>query len=99
MTILTEFYKVYKLFIFKFHNDLPRWAVSSSVVNILNEYYNQKRKLEYYKIQKIIEEENKNHPEKPPKGIVGDEPMQTESTPPSHTVESGVIVGNVLDEL
>jgi hypothetical protein len=50
MTILTEFYKVYNLFIFKFHNDLPRWAVSSSVVNILNEYYNQKRKLEYYKI-------------------------------------------------
>ncbi|CAK87040.1 unnamed protein product (macronuclear) [Paramecium tetraurelia] len=93
MEVLTEFYK------FKFHNDLPRWAVSSSIVNILNEYYNQKRKLEYYKIQKIIDEENKNNPEKPPKGIVGDEPIQTESTPPSHTIESGIIVGNVLDEL
>ncbi|CAD8100877.1 unnamed protein product [Paramecium sonneborni] len=91
MEVLTEFYK--------FHNDLPRWAVSSSIVNILNEYYNQKRKLEYYKIQKIIDEENKNNPEKPPKGIVGDEPIQTESTPPSHTIESGIIVGNVLDEL
>ncbi|CAD8178849.1 unnamed protein product [Paramecium octaurelia] len=91
LEVLTEFYK--------FHNDLPRWALSSSIVNILNEYYNQKRKLEYYKIQKIIDEENKNNPEKPPKGIVGDEPIQTESTPPSHTIESGIIVGNVLDEL
>ncbi|CAK88822.1 unnamed protein product (macronuclear) [Paramecium tetraurelia] len=91
MEVLTEFYK--------FHNDLPRWAVSGSIVNILNEYYNQKRKLEYYKIQKIIDEENKNNPEKPPKGIVGDQPIQTESTPPSHTIESGIIVGNVLDEL
>ncbi|CAD8197263.1 unnamed protein product [Paramecium octaurelia] len=91
MEVLTEFYK--------FHNDLPRWAVSSSIVNILNEYYNLKRKLEYYKIQKIIDEENKNNPEKPPKGIVGDQPIQTESTPPSHTIESGIIVGNVLDEL
>jgi len=31
-------------------------------MKVLNYYYDKKRKLEYYKIQRIIEEENRNNP-------------------------------------
>lgn len=42
--LLTEFYK--------YHNDLPRFGVHKEIVRILNLYYDKKRKLEYYKIQR-----------------------------------------------
>ncbi|CAD8137419.1 unnamed protein product [Paramecium octaurelia] len=88
--ILVEFYK--------FHKDIPRWAVNEQIVFILNEFYNQRRKLEYYKIQHIIEQENQLNPNRTPKGIVGEQPQESSSSPKS-SQESGVVVGNVLDEL
>ncbi|CAD8144647.1 unnamed protein product [Paramecium pentaurelia] len=88
--ILVEFYR--------FHKDIPRWAVNEQIVSILNEFYNQRRKLEYYKIQYIIEQENQQNPNRTPKGIVGEQPQESQSTPKS-SQESGQVVGNVLDEL
>ncbi|CAD8144751.1 unnamed protein product [Paramecium octaurelia] len=88
--ILVEFYR--------FHKDIPRWAVNEQIVYILNEFYNQRRKLEYYKIQHIIELENQQNPNRTPKGIVGEQPQESQSTPKS-SQESGQVVGNVLDEL
>jgi hypothetical protein len=43
-------------------------------IELINKYYDEKRKFEYFKIVKIIEEENQKNPNKPPKGIVGDKP-------------------------
>ena len=37
----------------------------------LNWYHDKKRRLEYFRIAKMIEIENQNNPDKPPKGIVG----------------------------
>ncbi|CAK58382.1 unnamed protein product (macronuclear) [Paramecium tetraurelia] len=88
--ILVEFYR--------FHKDIPRWAVNEQIVSILNEFYNQRRKLEYYKIQHLIELENQQNPNRTPKGIVGEQPQESQSTPKS-SQESGQVVGNVLDEL
>ncbi|CAD8048138.1 unnamed protein product [Paramecium primaurelia] len=88
--ILVEFYR--------FHKDIPRWAVNEQIVSILNEFYNQRRKLDYYKIQHIIEQENQQNPNRTPKGIVGEQPQESQSTPKS-SQESGLVVGNVLDEL
>lgn len=42
--------------------------------------------------------ENQQNPSKTPKGIVGEQPHESESSPPS-SGNSGVVVGNVLDEL
>ncbi|KAM3147716.1 hypothetical protein pb186bvf_000044 [Paramecium bursaria] len=91
MQVLSEFYK--------FHKDLPRWSVQQSIVNLLNEYYNQKRKIEYYKIQKLIEQENRQNPDKPAKGIVGDKPIESQSTPCSNTEQSVVDVDNILADI
>ncbi|CAD8059611.1 unnamed protein product [Paramecium sonneborni] len=88
--ILVEFYR--------FHKEIPRWAVNEQIVAILNEFYNQRRKLDYYKIQHIIEQENQQNPNRTPKGIVGEQPQESQSTPKS-SQESGVVIGNVLDEL
>lgn len=41
----------------------------------LNYYHDKKRRLEYFRIAKLIADENKNNPDKPPKGIVGDSPL------------------------
>ncbi|CAD8056669.1 unnamed protein product [Paramecium sonneborni] len=88
--ILIEFYR--------FHKEIPRWAVNEQIVTILNEFYNQRRKLDYYKIQHIIEQENQQNPNRTPKGIVGEQPQESQSTPKS-SQESGIVIGNVLDEL
>jgi hypothetical protein len=49
--------------------------------NILNNFHDKKRRLEYYRIAKLIEDENKKNPNRPPKGIVGDKPvMKTNET-------------------
>ena len=48
--LLTEYYK--------FHNDIPRnFMIKES--KLLNNYHDKKRKIEYYNIAKIIENENK----------------------------------------
>jgi hypothetical protein len=42
--------------------------------NLLNNFHDKKRRIEYYRIAKVIEDENKKNPNRPPKGIVGDKP-------------------------
>ncbi|CAD8084164.1 unnamed protein product [Paramecium sonneborni] len=63
---------------YKFHNDIAR-MFQEPVASILNKYYDKKRKYEYYRIAKLIEDENKKNPHKPPKGIVGDKPSPLNS--------------------
>lgn len=46
---------------------------------VLNKYYDKKRKFEYYRIAKIIEDENRKNPNRPPKGIVGEKPSPVNS--------------------
>lgn len=46
---------------------------------MLNKYYDKKRKYDYFRIAKMIEEENKLNPNKPPKGIVGERPSPANS--------------------
>ncbi|KAM3133534.1 hypothetical protein pb186bvf_014376 [Paramecium bursaria] len=91
--LLTEFYK--------FHKDLPRWVISRYVLGILNYYYDKRRKIEFFKIQKQIEYENRLNPQHPPKGIVGDRPIESESTPQSESSEPSqpVNVENILREI
>lgn len=48
---------------------------------MLNSYHNKKRRYEYYRIAKIIEDENKLNPERPPKEIAGNKvPIKTNET-------------------
>lgn len=63
--LLTEYYK--------FHQDIPRLFMQP-LCNSINHMHDKKRRIEFYRIAKIIEEENKKNPNKPPKGIVGDIP-------------------------
>jgi hypothetical protein len=46
---------------------------------VLNRYYDKRRKFEYYRIARLIEEENKMYPDRPPKGIVGEKPSPVNS--------------------
>jgi hypothetical protein len=45
----------------------------------LNKYYDKKRKFEYFRIARIIEEDNRKNPNRPPKGIVGERPSPVNS--------------------
>ncbi|KRX03613.1 hypothetical protein PPERSA_04165 [Pseudocohnilembus persalinus] len=63
--LLTEYYK--------FHQDIPRMFCLPETV-ILNNFHDKKRRIEYFRIAKLIESENQKNPNKPPKGIVGDKP-------------------------
>ncbi|CAD8106781.1 unnamed protein product [Paramecium sonneborni] len=68
--LLTEYYK--------FHHDIAR-IFQEPVSTILNKYFDKKRKIEYYRIAKIIDQENKNNPQRPPKGIIGEKPSPLNS--------------------
>ncbi|CAD8111802.1 unnamed protein product [Paramecium sonneborni] len=63
---------------YKFHNDIPRLFMVPAIIP-LNYYHDKKRRLEYFRIAKLIANENKNNPDKPPKGIVGDSPLPQSS--------------------
>lgn len=45
----------------KYHTDIPRIFMRKKV-KILGNYYDKKRKLDYYRIARIIEEENRKNP-------------------------------------
>ncbi|CAD8111891.1 unnamed protein product [Paramecium sonneborni] len=49
------------------------------IATLLNKYFDKKRKYEYYRIAHLIEEENKQNPNRPPKGIVGERPSPVNS--------------------
>lgn len=78
--MLGEYYKVFvnNRKYFKFHNDIPRMFMLPAIIS-LNYYHDKRRRLEYFRIAKMIEDENRNNPDKPPKGIVGDSPACLES--------------------
>jgi hypothetical protein len=50
LTMLTEYYK--------FHRDIPRMFMLPTT-NVLNRFHDRKRRIEYFKIKKIIEEQKK----------------------------------------
>jgi hypothetical protein len=55
---------------YRFHKETTRlFMVPFS--DIVNKYLDKLRKIDYYKIAKIIERENKMNPTRPPKGIIG----------------------------
>jgi hypothetical protein len=58
---------------YKYHNDIPRMFMLPAIVP-LNWFHDRKRRLEYFRIAKMIDDENHQNPDKPPKGIVGDKP-------------------------
>ncbi len=58
---------------YKYHNDIPRMFMLPAIVP-LNWFHDRKRRLEYFRISKMIDEENNKNPDKPPKGIIGDKP-------------------------
>ncbi|CAD8122402.1 unnamed protein product [Paramecium sonneborni] len=68
--LLSEYYK--------FHTDIAR-IFMEPIATLLNKYFDKKRKYEYYRIAHLIEEENKNNPNRPPKGIVGERPSPANS--------------------
>ncbi|CAD8110460.1 unnamed protein product [Paramecium primaurelia] len=83
---LKRFYKIKEFFqkigllteYYKFHVDIAR-IFQEPICSILNKYYDKKRKYDYFRIAKMIEEENKLNPNKPPKGIVGERPSPANS--------------------
>lgn len=68
--LLSEYYK--------FHSDIPRLFMQPTC-KVLRKYYDKKRKCDYFKIARLIELENKNNPNRPPKGIVGEKPSPINS--------------------
>ncbi|KAM3128369.1 hypothetical protein pb186bvf_019497 [Paramecium bursaria] len=75
---------------YKYHNDIPRMFMLPAVVS-LNYYHDKKRRIEYYRIARMIDEENRNNPDKPPKGIVGDSPIIVESEQVSVDPNSSIL--------
>ncbi|KAM3128073.1 hypothetical protein pb186bvf_019836 [Paramecium bursaria] len=71
--LLTEYYK--------YHNEIPRLFMPN-LSEVMNNYHDKKRRIEYYKIVKIIEEENRKNPQKPKKAIVGDKPEDIHNQQP-----------------
>ena len=67
--------------------------------NTLNNFHDKKRRIEYYRIAEIIEEENKKNPSRPPKGIVGDKPDQFESESSTQEKEHQVGEKNAVGEI
>ncbi|CAD8126310.1 unnamed protein product [Paramecium sonneborni] len=94
IVLLTEYYK--------FHADIAR-IFEEPICSVLNKYYDKKRKYDYFRIAKIIEEENKLNPQKPPKGIVGERPSPAnsqESLPPDQEDgEYEVLQTQILKEI
>lgn len=70
---------------------------------IRGSYHDKKRRIEYFRIVKEIEDENKKNPDKPPKEIVGDKPdVRRDSL--DFTQRSGCdkeekFYGNLLDDI
>ena len=93
--LLTEYYK--------FHHDIPRLFMLPET-NTLNNFHDKKRRFEYFWIARLIEEENKKNPSRPPKGIVGDKPAQlysedTDTDQKKNDKEVANIPQNILKDI
>ncbi|CAD8097422.1 unnamed protein product [Paramecium primaurelia] len=73
LQLFTEYYK--------YHNEIPRLFMDK-ISNIMSNYHDKKRRVEYYRIKRIIEEENRKNPNKPKKAIAGDQPEELKPTSP-----------------
>ncbi|CAD8203705.1 unnamed protein product [Paramecium octaurelia] len=73
LQLFTEYYK--------YHNEIPRFFMHK-ISNIMSNYHDKKRRVEYYRIKRIIEEENRKNPNKPKKAIAGDQPEELKPTSP-----------------
>jgi hypothetical protein len=65
-------------------------------------YHDKKRRIEYFRIARDIEEENKKNPDKPPKGIVGDKPevkRESQENTPCSVEGKEKFFGNLLGEI
>ncbi|CAD8212958.1 unnamed protein product [Paramecium pentaurelia] len=78
---LNEVFEKLRLFAeyYKYHNEIPRFFMPY-FCRILSNYHDKKRRIEYYRIKRIIEEENRQNPNKPKKAIVGDSPLEDNPT-------------------
>ncbi|CAK67018.1 unnamed protein product (macronuclear) [Paramecium tetraurelia] len=93
LTLLTEYYK--------YHNEIPRCFllkladIMSKQIQELNyySYHDKKRRIEYFRIKRMIEKENKSNPNQPKKKIVGEEPDDTA------TQKSGRQYSNFLTDI
>ncbi|CAD8191970.1 unnamed protein product [Paramecium octaurelia] len=59
---------------YKYHNDIPRLFMIPAIIP-LNYFHDRKRRLAFFRIARLIAQENHNNPDKPQKGIVGDSPI------------------------
>ncbi|CAK63154.1 unnamed protein product (macronuclear) [Paramecium tetraurelia] len=93
LPLLTEYYK--------YHNEIPRCFlhkladIMSRQTQELNycSYHDKKRRIEYFRIKRMIEKDNKSNPNQPKKKIVGEEPDDTT------TQKSGRQYSNVLNDI
>ncbi|CAD8187425.1 unnamed protein product [Paramecium pentaurelia] len=84
ITSLVEYYK--------FHNDIPRCFIPK-ISDIMSNYYDKRRKIEYLRIKRMIEYQNKIHPDQPQKKIIG------EISEMSITQKSGKKYSNILNDI
>ncbi|CAD8107174.1 unnamed protein product [Paramecium primaurelia] len=84
LTLLTEYYK--------YHNEIPRCFLHK-LADIMSSYHDKKRRIEYFRIKRMIEKENKSNPNQPKKKIVGEEPDETT------TQKSGRQYSNILNDI
>ncbi|CAD8106125.1 unnamed protein product [Paramecium sonneborni] len=68
ITSLVEYYK--------FHNEIPRCFLPK-ISDIISNYHDKRRKVEYLRIKRFIEYQNKINPNQPQKIIVGEQPEIT----------------------
>lgn len=75
------------------------WWISKNYIHI--SYHDKKRRIEYFRIAREIEDENKRNPDKPPKGIVGDKPdVKRDSEEQSNESAAGPkVYENLLGEI
>ncbi|CAK93716.1 unnamed protein product (macronuclear) [Paramecium tetraurelia] len=77
---------------YKFHNDIPRCFLPK-IAEIMSNYHDKRRQVEYVKIKRMIDYQNKIHPDQPQKKIVGD------ISDLSITQRSGKKYSNILNNI
>ncbi|CAD8179471.1 unnamed protein product [Paramecium pentaurelia] len=95
---LSELFQKLRLFTeyYKYHNEIPRFFMPY-LCEIMSNYHDKRRRIEYYRIKRIIEEENRNNPNKPKKAIVGDSPQDAIPTSPKLQQVYSKILSGIQD--
>ena len=66
---------------------------------IYRSFHDKKRRIEYHRIARKIEDENRLNPDKPPKGIVGDHPNHLYPNEENTIAINNKVYGNLLQEI